>query len=260
MKTYRIFALTGILACFAVVLAEEKSILEDIGDFLKPSSSKKLHDDIAWMSQTQSIECREDQSSADFVFTVKNTSSSLLKITGVETSCGCTVVFFEKSEFAPGESRDLHATVNFGIDSGLLEKKLKVSIADPKGDHSKISTLLMRAKVPNIFYQNSTTLSWSKDDFAAPAEGAKKVKLKFLTDNGQRLVDERFNEGALFALSLVQSPAAGEIEAEIKARSGVDISAIHDTRADYFDLKFLYPNGGIRHYRIWALLTTSGNK
>lgn len=64
----------------------------------------------------------------EFKFT--NTGNSLLKITEVTKSCGCTPHTLEKMEYEPGESGTLKVEYNAGRQSASVRKTLSVSSND----------------------------------------------------------------------------------------------------------------------------------
>lgn len=66
----------------------------------------------------------------DFVF--KNESGKRLKITGVNTTCGCTGSKIDKAELAPGESAALSVKFNSkGYKNGAVTQRVYVNTDDP---------------------------------------------------------------------------------------------------------------------------------
>ena len=63
-------------------------------------------------------------------FTLRNEGSTPLNITDVRPSCGCTVAKFDKT-IGPGESGEVHATVDTADFSGAINKTLTVLSNDP---------------------------------------------------------------------------------------------------------------------------------
>ncbi len=53
----------------------------------------------------------------DFEF--KNTSNRAVTITGLDTSCSCTLAELEKRIYAPGESGRVHVMFEVGDQTGL---------------------------------------------------------------------------------------------------------------------------------------------
>ena len=78
----------------------------------------------------------------EFKFT--NTGDSLLKITKVSRTCGCTPFTLEKNEYAPGESGTLKVKYNAGGLSGSVNRRLFIYSNDK--ERPKV-TLTVRAKI-----------------------------------------------------------------------------------------------------------------
>jgi len=81
----------------------------------------------------------------DFKFT--NTGRSLLKITNVSKTCGCTLVSLKKNDYVPGESGVLQVSYNAGNRAGPVAKRLNVSTNDPKNPEVAITVKAMIAEI-----------------------------------------------------------------------------------------------------------------
>lgn len=75
-------------------------------------------------------------------FTVKNGGGSLLRITGLSTSCGCTVAAVENRELLPGEETRLHVTFDPNLMSepvvGEIYRVVYVTTNDPSRPEAEI--------------------------------------------------------------------------------------------------------------------------
>jgi len=60
-------------------------------------------------------------------FTFKNETSGILKITGINTSCGCIASQAEKKSLAPGESAVINVTFNSKGYSGEVKQFIYVN-------------------------------------------------------------------------------------------------------------------------------------
>ena len=78
----------------------------------------------------------------DFEFT--NVGDSLLKITDVSKTCGCTPFTLKKSEFAPGESGVLQVSYNASSRPGPITKHLRVSTNDQTNPQTNLT---VKAKI-----------------------------------------------------------------------------------------------------------------
>ena len=63
---------------------------------------------------------------ANILIRFKSTGKSGLKIAGVETSCGCTVVDWPKESFAPGAAGELKISFNTNEDAGLYNETITI--------------------------------------------------------------------------------------------------------------------------------------
>ena len=85
----------------------------------------------------------------EFKFT--NTGDSLLKITKVSRTCGCTPFTLEKNEYAPGESGTLKVKYNAGGLGGSVNRRLFIYSNDK--ERPKV-TLTIKAKiVPKVAHE-----------------------------------------------------------------------------------------------------------
>lgn len=72
-------------------------------------------------------------------YVITNEGNSLLKITNVTASCGCTAVFPEKNELKPGESTNIIVTFDSKRRSGTQHKIITVETNDPKRSIIKLT-------------------------------------------------------------------------------------------------------------------------
>jgi hypothetical protein len=79
------------------------------------------------------------------VFKFKNIGDGILKISKVQSTCGCTVPKLKKKEYAPGESGEVKVTYTSPIKEGKISpKKLYILSNDPK---NKKAPLTIKANV-----------------------------------------------------------------------------------------------------------------
>ncbi len=101
-------------------------------------------------------------------FSFKNRGNSLLKITHVSKTCGCTPFTLDKKEYEPGESGILKVEYNAGRKQGSVSRRLFVSSNDktkPKGE------LIIKAevKLKVDFEPKRLNLSLRKENADCPA-------------------------------------------------------------------------------------------
>src|SRR5258708_36389159 len=118
-----------------------RSLLALTGAVLFAHAAEK--NPLVWDAMEKTIEAKEGDAAANFVFKATNTSERPITISNVRPSCGCTVVDLPAMPWvlAPGASGLLPATVDFTGKDGTLTKSLFVdSSAGPQ-------TLLMHIKL-----------------------------------------------------------------------------------------------------------------
>lgn len=102
----------------------------------------------------------------EFKFT--NTGNSLLKITKVSKSCGCTPYTLAKKEYEPGESGTLKVKYNASKGPGLIRKRLFVFSNDKA--KSKVELAIKAKIVSKIDYQpKKLDLLLNKENAGCPA-------------------------------------------------------------------------------------------
>ena len=90
-------------------------------------------------------------------FKYQNTGDKLIRITGVQSSCGCTAATAGKNDVGPGESGEIKATFKMGNRVGLQKKTVTVTTDDP----ANASTVLtLTAMVPQLLEINPTFVFW----------------------------------------------------------------------------------------------------
>jgi len=77
-------------------------------------------------------------------FTFKNETSGILKITGINTSCGCTASQAEKKSLAPGESTVINVAFNSKGYSGAVKQFVYVNTDN---DRLPVIRFIVKAEV-----------------------------------------------------------------------------------------------------------------
>lgn len=101
-------------------------------------------------------------------FTFKNRGDSLLKITNVSKTCGCTPFSLDKKEYAPGESGILKVEYNAGRKQGAVSRRLFVSSNDKA--KPKVELIIKAEIVLKVdFEPKRLNLSLRKENADCPA-------------------------------------------------------------------------------------------
>lgn len=107
----------------------------------------------------------EDSGSKEFIFRFTNAGDSTLVITGLRTSCGCTVANYDRQPVAPGESREIHAVYDPTGRLGRFEKSIYVtSNAEPRKTELRIKGVVVGGKesVRRLYPEGNETLALQK--------------------------------------------------------------------------------------------------
>jgi hypothetical protein len=110
---------------------------------------------------------------ADFRF--QNIGQSEIKITSVNTSCGCTTAALEKNTIAPGEKGEIKATFNVGERVGLQQKTISVESTDPE---SPKTSLVLKAHISKVAQVRPSVLEWDLGE----SPSAQTINVKILND------------------------------------------------------------------------------
>lgn len=117
---------------------------------LPPPSVPVLDSLIAWDAERKEVTVPSGTPQAQFTFNLTNISKETITISGVATSCGCTVAQLPQTPWplAPGASGQISATMNLAGKSGTVPKTLTVN--SDKGSKALIvqTTILPPAATP----------------------------------------------------------------------------------------------------------------
>src|SRR5262245_31019112 len=108
-------------------------------------------------------------------FRFQNVGQSEIKITSVNTSCGCTTAALEKNTIAPGEKGEIKATFNFGDRVGLQQKNVFVESTDPE---SPKTSLALKVHIPVVARVRPSFLEWDLGE----SPSAQAIDVKILND------------------------------------------------------------------------------
>jgi hypothetical protein len=147
-------------AC-AVVL-----VVAGAGSARAVTAEPAAHQTTALVWSTTRIEQRAEigQERTEVVFPFRNSAAKSVKITAVESSCGCTTARVAKAEYAPGATGEIRAIFEFGDRSGSQQKVLTVHT-----DDADVAThLVLRVDIPEAIAFDQTVLQWERGEAATP--------------------------------------------------------------------------------------------
>jgi hypothetical protein len=101
--------------------------------------------------------------STDATFTFTNAGENPVAITGVRTSCGCTVAKVQERAYAPGETGEIRLHFDFGHRQGLQEKRAHVLTSDGANP-----ALTLRVTIPEALRIEPRHLLWRAEEGLGP--------------------------------------------------------------------------------------------
>jgi hypothetical protein len=106
----------------------------------------KVHHDFGKISAEKKVSVK---------FKVTNTGKSILNITNINPSCGCTSTMLGKWSLVAGESSELEASFDPKGNRGQVRKSIQVTSNDPK---NPVATLTMEADVVQDIMPSTTSV------------------------------------------------------------------------------------------------------
>lgn len=89
-------------------------------------------------------EVKPEESPLTTDFTIKNTGTELLVISNVRPTCGCTTAPLDRDSLMPGETANLHVSLNIGGSAGKLSKQIRIYSNDPE---NKTEVITLKANI-----------------------------------------------------------------------------------------------------------------
>ena len=117
-----------------------------------------------WDQTEVSLDAPPFAESVEGAFTFTNTTKQTVTIAEIHSSCGCTVPQLEKRAYAPGESGTIRAVFTLGERTGLQEKAITVTTAEPDASRT---VLTLRVHIPKLFEVSPYFLIWNGGDSPA---------------------------------------------------------------------------------------------
>jgi hypothetical protein len=177
------------------------------------------------------------KNTCEFNFT--NTGDSLLKITKVSKSCGCTPYTLAKMEYDPGESGTLKVSYSASRRPGSAKKKLHVTSNDKK--KPRVELTVQAHIIPKVSYEpERLNLVLNKENGGCP-----EIKLKSL--DGKAFAIKQVKSTGRFKSS--ENCITADFDPSIKAtehviRPKVDIEKAKKSVSGNVQIRLTHPESG----------------
>jgi len=119
---------------------------------------------LSWSRTEARVELEPDQQEARELFKLTNKGSDPVRVSRIETSCGCTGSIVKNRLIDPGEAAEIVATFHAGKRVGTVTNKLDVYL-DGRGE--PIATLRLVAKIPQLVELEPQVLFWKASEDAS---------------------------------------------------------------------------------------------
>lgn len=157
---------------------------------------------LAWDNTTVTIETHGSPETRNTEFRFRNDGNQPVRIRGVKSSCGCTVVKPEKDVYAPGESGVL--PVSHKPKPGSVPRRYRIAVVtDEEGPSYDLSLVVLSE--PRLTVEGRRMLTWEKSE----PRSAKDIALRTKPGDSLRLT------GASAESDLVSVELAGAGDARI---------------------------------------------
>ncbi len=117
-----------------------KQIITIKGVVIKPNAESAVYPVIKFSETQHDFGKVKEGKVVEYSFIFKNIGKSILKISDIKTSCGCTAALVSSKELKPGEQGTLKVELNTSKRKGKMIKTVTIKSNDPKAPN-KILTL-----------------------------------------------------------------------------------------------------------------------
>lgn len=129
---------------------------------------------LVWDNTTVTIETHGSPETRTTEFRFRNDSDRPVRIRGVKSSCGCTVVKPEKDVYAPGESGIL--PISHKPKSGSVPRRYRITVSTDEEDGRNYDLALVVLSEPRLIVEGRRMLVWEKWEPRTPKEIALRTK------------------------------------------------------------------------------------
>lgn len=151
------------------------------------------HGQLAWEKTQIDLRPKPGDAQAVAQFRYENKGDTPVRITGVKSSCGCTVAKPTKEVIAPGEKGEITATFNIGGRTGLQNKMITVMTDHPA---QPVANLVLSANIAQPIEMQPAFVYWQNGEAPKPktikvtaADGIAISKLDVSSSDPQFKVD-----------------------------------------------------------------------
>jgi len=123
---------------------------------------------LVWDNATVTIDTQGSPETRTTEFRFRNAADRPVRIRGVRSSCGCTVVKPEKEVYAPGESGVL--PVSHKPKSGSVPRRYRIAVSTDEGGGRVHDLSLVVLSEPRLAVEGRRMLTWEKNEARAPKE------------------------------------------------------------------------------------------
>ena len=129
---------------------------------------------LVWDSTTLTIETQGSPETQLAEFRFRNDSDQPVRIRGVKSSCGCTVVRPEKDVYAPGESGIL--PISHKPKSGSVPRRYRISVSTDESGGRVHDLSLVVLSEPRLMVEGRRMVIWEKGESRTPKEIVLRIK------------------------------------------------------------------------------------
>ena len=129
---------------------------------------------LVWDSTTVTIDTLGSPETRTTEFRFRNDGNQPVRIRGVKSSCGCTVVKPDKDVYAPGESGVL--PVSHKPKPGSAPRRYRISVSTDEAERRNYDLSLVVLSEPRLFVEGRRMLVWEKGEPRAPKDIALRTK------------------------------------------------------------------------------------
>lgn len=119
---------------------------------------------LSWPQKNVEVKADADVPVAEVRFPFKNTGSTAVDVTQVESSCGCTTVALEKRHYEPGEGGEIVARYTIADHTGVQKKTVLVAT----GDGASPMELGLTVRIPEVLRITPSFVTWKHGEAPAP--------------------------------------------------------------------------------------------
>jgi len=123
---------------------------------------------LAWEDTTVTIDTHGSPETRSTEFRFRNASDRPVRIRGVKSSCGCTVVKPDKVVYAPGESGVL--PVSHKPKPGSAPRRYRITVSTDEAEGRNHDLSLVVVSEPRLIAEGRRMLVWEKGEARAPKE------------------------------------------------------------------------------------------